>query len=314
MSEKNELSVYDIYSKRAEKKREEADERSRKAYLLDPRIEEIEKELSKSGIKLLSAALHGDENQTAYEKIQSQIRSLRDEKKERLIKLGLPEDYTDVKYDCEKCSDTGYVGIKMCDCLRRTIIQKKYETSGIGKYLQNQNFDNFDLSLYPFGKERESMTRTLDYCKNYAETFSADSSPSLLFVGGTGLGKTHLSSAIAQSVIDKGNYVCYESAHNIISVFERERFSPEKTASDKFFQCDLLIIDDLGAEIQSKSSVSYFYTLINTRLISSKPTIISTNLSATELKRQYEDRIVSRLFGEYSVFLFEGEDIRKIKR
>ncbi len=312
-----EKNVYELFKDKAQRARDAADARSHEVWSRDRRIEEIEKELSQTGLKLFGAALAPEgEREAVYSRLEARIASLRAEKKERLRALGLPEDYTDVKYECEKCSDTGYVGIKMCDCLKKAIHKERFATSGIGKYLEKQTFDNFDLELYPFGEKRENMARILRQAKRYAESFSESTSESLLFVGGTGLGKTHISSAIAKCVIEKGYSVSYDSAQNIISAFEKERFGREGAEADceKYLKADLLIIDDLGAEVHSRSSVSYFYTLINTRLIASKPTIVSTNLTAKELTADYEERIVSRLFGEYSVFLFTGDDIRKVKR
>jgi len=200
--------------------------------------------------------------------------------------------------------------------MKRALIKQNYARSGIGKYLEKQTFDNFNLSLYPFGEAREEMTHIFNYAKEYAGGFDGTNSSSLAFIGGTGLGKTHLSSAIAKAVIDKGYSVIYDSAQNIVSTFERERFTKEENqrSSEKYMTADLLIIDDLGAEIQGKSSVSYFYSIINTRLIASKPTIISTNLSAKDLTALYEERVVSRILGEYTVFRFAGEDIRKVKK
>lgn len=310
-------SVYDIFKDKASLARDAADRRTAQACAMDSRIAEIDKELSETGMKIFAAALSGEENRdAAYKKLETRLNILKAEKKDRLVALGLPEDYTDVKYECEACSDTGYVGIKMCSCLKKALIKQSYKNSGIGKYLEKQTFENFDVSLYPFGEIRQKMTEVLNRAKKYADTFSENTSDSLLFVGGTGLGKTHVSSAIAKSVIDKGFSVSYDSAQNIISAFERERFlrDGERHDSDRYLNADLLIIDDLGAEVQSKSSVSYFYTIINTRIIASKPTIVSTNLSAKELTYQYDSRIVSRLLGEYKVFLFEGDDIRKVKR
>lgn len=310
-----EQSIQDKFRQKAEKARIDADDRSAEASRADARIGEIDRELAETGLKFFKAALLEDGVREAeFRKIEARVTALKNEKRERLVTAGFPQDFTDVKYECNKCSDTGYVGIKMCDCLRRAITEKNYKTSGLGKYLERDSFDSFDLSYYPEAS-RPQMTKIKNKCVEYASTFSKDSD-SLLFVGTTGLGKTHLSSAIARGVLDRGYSVAYDSAQNIISSFEKERFARDASSAhltDKYMDADLLIIDDLGAEVQSKSSVSYFYTLINTRIVAMKPTIISTNLTPKQLTNQYEERIVSRLFGEYRVFLFEGEDIRKRK-
>ena len=194
--------------------------------------------------------------------------------------------------------------------------------SGLGKLVKTQNFETFRIESYsdaPDPKkgysDREVMKKILSDCREYAENFSADSD-SLLFVGQTGLGKTHLSSAIAKVVIEKGFDVVYESAPNAVSMIERDRFADDSEREDKsarLFNCDLLILDDLGTELSSKNTPAIIYNLINTRLVNSKPTIVNTNLAARELERTYDQRIISRLFGEYRVMLFEGRDLRRAK-
>ena len=140
-------SVYEIYQNKTFLARAEADKRSAEVWAKDGRIAEIDRELSETGMKIFAAALHGGENRdSAYCKLESRVFMLKSEKKERLKALGYPEDYTEVKYECEKCSDTGYQGYKMCDCMKKALIRQNYEQSGIGKFLASQTFDNFDLS------------------------------------------------------------------------------------------------------------------------------------------------------------------------
>lgn len=212
------MSIFDTYKNKADKAREDADRRSLEVWEKDPEIKRVEDELSKVGMAFLAAALGDEEKREAeYKRLENRIALLKNERRDRLTALGYPADYTDVKYECDKCSDTGYVGIKMCDCLKREVIKENYKNSGLGRYLEKQTFDNFDVSLYPFGEKREKMKRILDKAKAYAEGFKRDNADSLLFLGGTGLGKTHLSSAIAKVVIEKGYSVCYESAQNILT-------------------------------------------------------------------------------------------------
>ena len=317
MSQSTDLSIFEIYEHKADKARQAAHNRSLEVWQKDSRIKDIDDELSNIGMAVFSAALIGDDEkrEAEYKRLENRLNILKIEKKDRLNALGYTADYTDIKYECEKCSDTGYVGIKMCDCLKNMIAKRNYKSSGIGKHLENQSFESFSFSYYKDGEEKENIKNIYDKLKEYAQTFSEDTSTSLLLVGGTGLGKTHLSSAVAKTVIQKGFSVCYDSAQNILTAFEKDRFlkEGERAKSEKYLECDLLIIDDLGAELQTKQTASYFYTLINTRLISSKPVIISTNLEAGQLTAQYEQRIVSRLFGEYKVHHFKGRDIRLIK-
>ena len=293
----------------------EAEKREAEVYAKSSEIRAIDLELSNTGLKLFKAGLLPETKRKAeFDRLENLTFSLQAKKRELLSKLGYPEDYTKPHFECEKCADTGYVGHKMCDCYKNYLVRERAHASGLGKYLDSQNFDTFSLEYYP-QKSRTTMKVNLDSCRDFAERFDGKNGESLLFVGTTGLGKTHLSSAIAQKVIEKGFSVVYDSAQNILATFERDRFSQSiSKPSDKYFNCDLLIIDDLGTELRGTSSASYFYTLINSRLVASRSVIISTNLSPTALSQQYEERFVSRLFGEYNVFIFEGEDIRKIKK
>ena len=234
-----------------------------------------------------------------------------------LAALGLPADHTSPRYFCPKCKDTGYLEYKMCDCLKRELVLLGYKNSGLGALLEKQSFENFSLDYYS-ADARELMQGNLMICKNYAKDFSAGA-PSLLMMGTTGLGKTHLSTAIAKAVIDKGYDVMYETAENLISKFSYERFGRgygDKTESqtDRVFECDLLIVDDFGTEVTNQFSASCVYNLINTRLSKNLPTIINTNLSGKAILERYTDRVYSRLIGEFTVLYFGNDgDIRMKK-
>lgn len=292
----------------------EAEARCQEVYSAIPEIAAIDKELSETGLKLFRAGMLPEvEREAEFSRLGGLTAFLQEKRKALLIENGYPEDYTKPHFHCEKCSDTGYIRHIMCDCLKKHIAEKNVRASGLGRYLDKQTFETFSLDYYP-AKARISMSDTLEQCRAYADSFNGKTGESLLFLGSTGLGKTHLSSAIAQKVIAKGFSVVYDSAQTILSTFERDRFSQSANKpSDKYFDCDLLIIDDLGTEIKGASATAYFYTLINTRLVASKSVIITTNLKPEDIRRQYEERIVSRLFCEYTVYFFEGNDIRKIK-
>ena len=278
------------------------------------------------GIRALSAnvfaaACEGrDGIEERLEKIKTENLTLRNERDRLLQANGYSPDYAKPVFECPVCSDTGYFEDKPCVCLKKRLIEEAVKSSGLGNLLKTQSFDTFDLNYYsadpgPGGEpsDREKMAQVLDTCKNWAKNFGTDSK-SLLFMGGTGLGKTHLSSSVASVVIDKGFEVIYESAPNLLSAIEKDRFTEETEArSSDYFDCDLLIIDDLGTEFSGKNTAGIIYNVINTRLVNSRPTIINTNLSFKELERNYDPRIFSRLFGEYQILLFEGTDLRMKK-
>ena len=159
------------------------------------------------------------------------------------------------------------------------------------------------------------MQKTYQDCRTYAEAFDANS-PSLLFSGDTGLGKTFLSACIARAVADQGYSVVYESAVHLFEKMEKAKFSGDEAAAketEKYTACDLLIVDDLGTEMGGQFVTTALYTLINDRILSGKPTIISTNLTKEDMDKRYSTQILSRLRGNYKRVPFVGDDIRILK-
>ncbi len=289
-----------------------ADARRRTLWEKVEGVQKIDEALSLTASRIFGAALGGKaELESRMAEIKKDTADLRKERASLLEKAGYPADYSDVKYDCEKCRDTGFVDTKMCDCFRRALILKGYETSGLGALIGKQTFENFSLDYYG-ASDRAVMKDNLDTVRAFAKSFSKDSG-SLLFVGGTGLGKTHLSSAIAKTVIDGGHDVLYTSALNMVTDFERAKFRGEDDTS-KYLGTELLILDDLGAEGNSSLYEPFIYNVIDTRICRGLPTVVSTNLKAAELSKRYGERIFSRLIGTYKPLVFSGQDIRLQKK
>lgn len=302
--------------------RAEADADARRAELhaAIPGLAALDAEMSHTGLEIMQAILAGGETtERRVAEIRKRNEELQAKRAELLKKNGYPEDYSDVRYECDKCSDSGFVDGKMCSCMRRELILAGCESSGIGKLMNEQNFENFSLDFYRGSQtEYSEMEQNLNTVFGFAETFDPESSENLLITGGTGLGKTHISSAIARAVIERGFDVYYTGVQGLISDYERERFGNSSMvgggeAIDRYFECDLLIIDDLGTEVTNQFSVSCLFNVINTRLNLSKPTIINTNLDGKELRARYTDRITSRLLGEYRLLRFVGRDVRSQK-
>ncbi|MBQ8767817.1 MAG: ATP-binding protein, partial [Clostridia bacterium] len=262
-------------------------------------------------------------------RIREKNKQLREERKNLLKALKLPEDYLDVKYTCEKCQDTGVVedydderrvsyGTKLCSCHNELL--KKYASEKMSKMtpLELSSFEDFDLSYYPnknINGENpyEEMTSVYDNCRKYAEKFSTDSQ-SLYFYGRTGLGKTHLSLAIANEALKKGYNVLYGSVITFLNKIEREKFGKTDSfeTEDVLINADLLILDDLGAEFSTPFIVSAIYNIINSRIARNVPTIISSNLNLEELKARYPESVASRIIGTFTPVEFIGKDIRQI--
>ena len=287
-----------------------AEERNLDLALESEEIKNIDKELSKTGLLIFKTACEGGD----IDAVRARNTELQEKRRKILVKLGYPEDYTEPHYTCKACSDTGFVGTKICSCLKQLLITKNIQSSGMGNLIDKQSFDNFNLDVYKNNPEVHArMERNLKLAKAYADNF-ASRRGNLLLIGTTGTGKTHISTAIAKAIISQGFDVLYDSVQNIVNDFERDKFrsgyNAEQT-SDKYNECDLLIIDDLGAEFVTQFSVSALYNLINTRQNKGLSTIISTNLSASELAGKYEGRIYSRIIGaDYTVLRFEGDDRR----
>lgn len=298
----------------------EAEIRRDEVHLRAPGVKEIDKALSQTGLRVYAEALNKGSEIPLEQRIavlQEENAELQRARADLMRDAGYPADYTKVKFECEKCSDTGYVDLCACECFIAALRRESYNSSGLGSMLTDQSFENFNLLLYP-DSAMEQMKYVYDSVKSFAENFGKEgyTEKNLVFFGNTGLGKTHLSTALAKRLIDRGFYVVYDSVQTIMHTFEREKFSRigDAVSTDKYFDCDFLLIDDLGSEFMNSFSTSVLYNLLNTRINSDKGTLISTNLKIENLRKTYDERIVSRIVGEFRAMMFNGNDIRLATR
>lgn len=287
-----------------------------------PEILDIEREMARTGAEAIRAVGLGKDAEEYIDKIAKANLCAQEMRKTILTSNGYPEDYLDIHYTCPVCEDTGYDGQNACRCYFELVKKYAFESVTKGSLMSEMTFDSFSLGFYPDTRDaesgvipREHMSHILDFCKMYADGFSLKSE-SLLLLGRTGLGKTHLSLAIAGKVTDKGYSVIYDSAQNIINRIEKEHFGRGDSGSDTLSDvcgCDLLILDDLGTEFQTNFTVSTIYNIVNNRTLSSLPTIISTNLDHSGLTEKYGERVASRIVGGFFTLGFCGNDIRQLK-
>lgn len=291
------------------------------AYAQVPRIKEIDLLLRRIMAQAAQAAfLQGSDGRELMEKVRQQNLGLQQERA-RLAAENFEEGFLDDSPICSVCGGSGYVGTTMCECLRELCRQEqKKEVSILSG--SKETFNQFRLDYYPdrvdpkYGASpRTIMERNFQSCRRYALTFTPHAG-NLLFVGGTGLGKTFLSACIARAVADRGYSVVYESAAHLFGKLEQAKFSPSeenRREAARFTECDLLIVDDLGTEMPGQFVTAALYTLLNDRILGNLPMVISTNLNVEEISRRYSPQIASRLHGSFQRLTFVGEDIRVLK-
>lgn len=313
--------TYDIAKAELARRKSDAEH---KAYVvkenflqLHPEGRTLLEKIGSAGSRAAIAVIKGGNVKEELEKLKNENLRLQKEFNDLLEANGLTREDITPNYNCKKCGDTGYVDGYMCSCFKDLLKNTAFNALNRISPLKISSFDSFSTDYYSVLPEsqRLMMERNFAYCKNYAENFSL-SSPSVLFQGGTGLGKTHLSLAIAGKAIEKGFGVVYGSVHNFASALEKERFSNsgEDDTADLLISADLLLLDDLGTEFQSQYVSSSIYNIIDTRIMKSLPTIISTNLTIDEIQKRYGERLVSRLFSCYTRLTFVGKDIRIMKK
>ena len=296
------------------------------AYARVPEIRRIDDRMRAQMAELVRLTLsRRPDLKERMEELKNENLDLQVRRGELLASQGWPVEFLDEIVTCPKCRDSGLINGAPCECLHKLYNQELTRELGVLLQSGDESFERFDLSLYSDQSApgalspRANMTRVLGVCKKFAENFPQVST-NLLLQGDTGLGKTFLSACIARVVASKGYSVCYDSASAALDAFERQKFArdPEEAEAAarrvrQMLSCDLMILDDLGTEMVTPFSTSALYTLLNTRLVNGKRSILSTNCPDEELQRRYSAQICSRLDGEFLRLPFTGTDIRRLK-
>ena len=289
------------------------EKRRSEVYEKIPEYKKLEAALAATMTDTLSV-LFNSSTDSDIEVIFKENRDIQERMKALLENNGFPADYLDPIYSCAKCKDKGNTGYEWCECLCRLTNDLAAAELNKNAPLSRSRFDNFDVGHYPERDEtknaspREIMQKNLEACEQFAEDFNG-SGTGIFMIGATGLGKTHLSLGIANAVIEKGFCVVYISVPELIRKLLDEINKKEDTTMSLILSCDLLILDDLGAENSSDWCISTLYEIINTRQNHSLPMIINTNLSPRQLKEIYHDRLSSRMMS-MKTLLFFGNDNR----
>ena len=306
--------------------------RREEVYREIPGYEETEQELHRLKVEKASIAIfQKPDSESEIKALENRIAELSQKKDALYAASSFPEDYLKLQYDCPLCQDTGrQPDHSQCVCFRQAAIDLLYKRSRIREIIGDESFDSIRLDYYPeemtnpeSGEKipcRAYMSDAINLIKDFAENFPNNPSDSLILSGKTGVGKTLLSHCVARSVLDKCCSVVYMTAPGLVKSFEEDlrhstNYEDDYTGTDNpLFDCDLLIIDDLGTEMVNSFTISRLFYCLNERLVNHKGVLINTNLSYTDLRNTYTERITSRIFAEYNVIGLYGDDIRFIKK
>lgn len=319
------LEIQTEYNRHIEKEKEKIESRKNNILLENPEIKNIQDKINQLDYQRVQLVLNGEIS--GIEKITKEIKSLEKLKDKKIKELNLPKDYLEIKYKCEICKDKGYIKENgksiRCKCVTQRLLNDRYNNSNLTH--NNETFENFNLKFYSNEKgnmeksPRENMKEILDISKYFVENFGQTDLKikNIFFSGKTGLGKTYLSNAIAKELINKGFTIFYQTAPVMLDELMLKKFGDNDEYYNMLNQIntvDLLIIDDLGSENLSESKMKEIFAIINNRLIQNKSTLISSNLTLQNLSDSYEDRIFSRIVGNYIIKNFYGQDIRILRK
>lgn len=306
--------IFRQYEEKQRQNRLETQRRRDYVYEQLPQYRELEDETATLSVAQGKKLLSGDE--AALEELRKSLAALNEQKKKLLQDAGLPADYLEPVYACPDCRDTGYIERKKCHCLRQAEISLLYEQSGIEDMLKRNHFGLLSYEYYT-GEALALFRHAVETCQSFIKNFNSDYR-NLFFYGTVGTGKSFLSGCVAKELMDKGHSVIYFGAAGLfdllssVSFDAKSREERQNTYSD-LYQCDLLIIDDLGTELTNQFTASQLFSLLNERHLGKKSTLISTNFTLAQLRDRYSDRIFSRITSNFEVCRLAGEDIRMYK-
>lgn len=289
---------------------------------LEPQLQTINESITQDSIQRAKRLISGDKSALAGH--SESLALLTNQREAILLKHGFPTNYLDPIYRCKDCKDTGFINGKKCHCFKQAEYDLVFSQSHLIEDLDQFRFQDFSLDFYSTATidsatnatARELATRAFLHSKKFADEFKHSKGDNLFLYGTVGVGKTFLSNCIANQVLNAGHSVIYVTAFTLFDIFQKYVFEKLPNSREEYqniFNCDLLIIDDLGTELGNSFTTSQFFMCINERLLRKKSTIISTNLSLNQLLDQYSERTFSRISNHYQLLKLIGADIRLLK-
>lgn len=293
----------------------ELSKRFDEVYAKIPEYKTLEESIPTVSMSYTRRLLDGDA--AARDALKAALAEISSKKKQLLLQNGFPEDYLEMQYNCPACKDTGYIGGEKCFCLKKQILSVSYEQSNIAKLLETDNFSTLSEEYYE-GEDLLHFREAVALCHNIVDNFESNKE-NLLLYGSVGVGKSFLSCCIAKELLDKGYSVLYFSSSHLFDVLAENDFRKDSkenlyTSKEDIYNCDLVVIDDLGTEITNSFVFTSLFSLITERILRNKSTIISTNLTLKHLMDLYSDRIFSRITAKYKLCKLSGPDIRIYKK
>ncbi len=310
------------YQERQLRNRHLSLERQENLYRHIPALKDMDAQIAQISVESARKMLDGDS--TALASLKSQLGQLRAEKDQLLRTNGYDESYLTPVFTCADCKDTGYIDGAKCHCFKQEVINVVYSQSNIRNILERENFSTFSYEYYSDSHRNpttgltalDTIHRAVEKCRNFIQDF--DNKPkNIFFYGDTGVGKTFLSNCIAKELLERGNSVIYFTAFQLFDILSKGVFDRDQdaiAAHQNIFDCDLLIIDDLGTELANSFTTSQLFLCVNERILRQKSTIISSNLNPRDILDTYSERTFSRISSNYTIINLFGDDIRIMKR
>lgn len=312
------------YQRQQAANRQEHSQRVEEIYSRFPEFSEIDQRIASVSTSCARAML--SEGNCSVDELRTQIAALSGRKADLLAGAGYPADYLEMRYRCSDCQDTGYIGTQKCHCFRQAIIDLLYTQSNLKEILKTENFSALSMSYYsdqivdPVTGLTAAQTarRTVDECRRFVRDFD-HTFENIFLYGETGLGKTFLSHCIALELLESTHSVIYFTAFRLFELFSDTAFgrrndSRQSELEQHIFECDFLIIDDLGTELVNSFVSSQLFLVLNERILRKKSTLISTNLDLGTFADTYSERVFSRISSNYLMLKLIGDDIRIQKK